>query len=58
MICRRACVLVVVALSTLTVGAAQAPDPAVVEALGSIYRLRDYTAFDWISGAMSYSPAV
>jgi osmotically-inducible protein OsmY len=29
--------------------AAQPPDRAVVEALGNIYRLRSYTAFDWIS---------
>lgn len=30
--------------------AAQTPDRALVEALGNVYRLRSYTAFDWISG--------
>lgn len=29
---------------------AQTPDRALIEALGQVYRLRDYTAFDWISG--------
>jgi len=33
-----------------SVSDAQAPDRALVEALGHVYRLRDYTAFDWISG--------
>jgi hypothetical protein len=30
---------------------AQRPERALVEALGQVYQLRSYTAFDWISGA-------
>lgn len=30
---------------------AQPPERALVEALGQVYRLRSYTAFDWVSGA-------
>jgi osmotically-inducible protein OsmY len=30
---------------------AQQPDRALVEALGHVYRLRNYTAFDWVSAA-------
>jgi len=44
----------VVAAAALLLGPpialAQTPDRALVEALGSVYRLTDYTAFDWISG--------
>ena len=29
---------------------AQVPDRELVEALGHVYRIRDYTAFDWITG--------
>ena len=42
-----------IALATAVVHAppahAQAPDRALVEALGNVYRLPGYTAFDWIS---------
>lgn len=30
--------------------AGQEPDRALADAIGAIYRLRDYTAFDWITG--------
>ena len=43
--------LVAVVLTTLVLTAsigAQIPDRALVDALGRIYKLRDYTAFDWI----------
>jgi hyperosmotically inducible periplasmic protein len=30
---------------------AQRPDRALVEAVGRVYQLRSYTAFDWVSGA-------
>ena len=30
---------------------AQPPERALVEALGQVYRLRSYTAFDWVAGA-------
>jgi hyperosmotically inducible periplasmic protein len=30
---------------------AQRPDRPLVEALGQVYRLRSYTAFDWVSGS-------
>src|SRR5690606_36637812 len=45
-------VLVLAAPLLLAAGvSAQMPPRALVDALGAIYRLRDYTAFDWISGA-------
>ncbi|MGQ0735178.1 MAG: BON domain-containing protein [Acidobacteriota bacterium] len=40
--------VVVLAVALEGVLAAQAPPRALIEALGSIYRLRNYTAFDWI----------
>ena len=47
--------LVLIALSCWMVAPsavlAQRPDRALVEALGHVYRLRNYTAFDWVSAA-------
>jgi osmotically-inducible protein OsmY len=49
---RRVWMLVLIAAVALpsTAPRAQAPDRALVDALGNVYRLRNYTAFDWISG--------
>lgn len=55
--CRRAAVVnvMVIVLTVAAVSAQTSPAPAppreVIDALRAIYRLRDYTAFDWISAA-------
>jgi hypothetical protein len=45
---RQSLLFAVILLSPVYV-TTQIPDRALVEALGSIYRLRNYTAFDWVS---------
>lgn len=51
MACQRTSILLVSLLWLAGPALAQQPDRALVETLRAIYQLRDYTAFDWISGS-------